>query len=106
MHDRARGAAGRAHYAVALDIETIGERPAHRDTLDALAPVLDAIGSSLAEVIVDPDNRGTAVLHACDQPLLDRRVVRQRAVAVEVVLGDVEQDADRGIERGAKIDLE
>ena len=29
-----------------------------------------------------------------------------RAVAVEMILGDVEQDADRRIERGRKIDLE
>ena len=47
-----------------------------------------------------------AVPAFADQPLLDRRVILQRAVAVEMVFGDVEQDADRGIEARREIDLE
>jgi hypothetical protein len=37
-----------------------------------------------------------------DQPLLHRGVVLQRAVAVEMVLADVDQDADRGSSDGAR----
>ena len=106
LHDRARGAAGRAHHAVAFDVEAVGERLAHRDPLDALASLLDAVGDRLAQIVVDAHDRAAAILHARDQPLLDRRIVRERAVAVEVILGDVEQDADRRIERGREIDLE
>ena len=89
-----------------LDVDAVGERPAHRDAHHALAGALDAVGDRLAPVVVDADDRGAVALHARDQPLLDRRVVRKRAVAVEMVLGDVEQDADRGIERGREIDLD
>ena len=41
-----------------------------------------------------------------DQPLLDRGIIFHRAVAVEMVGRQVEQDADARIERGREIDLE
>ncbi len=44
-------------------------------------------------------------LHAGDQARLHRGVVFQRAVAVDMVFADIEQNADRRIERGRKIDL-
>src|SRR6267142_6121196 len=72
---------------------------------DRIAGPFDAVGGSLAPAVVDVDNGGAAVLHARDQALLDGGVVRQRPVAIEVILGDVEQDPDRGIERRRKVDL-
>jgi len=46
-----------------------------------------------------------ARLHLRHQALLDGGVMRERAVAVEMILGDVEQDADPGIEARRQIDL-
>ena len=46
-----------------------------------------------------------APLHAGDQPLFHRRVVRERAVTIDVILADIEQDADARIERRAQVDL-
>jgi hypothetical protein len=42
---------------------------------------------------------------AAHQPLLHGSIVGERAVSVEMILGDVDQDADRGIERRRQIDL-
>ena len=44
-------------------------------------------------------------LHARDQPLLHRGVMIERAVAVDMVLADIDEDADGRIERGREIDL-
>ena len=44
-------------------------------------------------------------LHAGDQTFLDRGIVLQRAVTIDVVLADVEQNADRRIERRREVDL-
>ncbi len=82
----ARAAARGLHDLLGLDVEAVGERPAHRDAHHALAGALDAIGGGLAPVVVDADDRGAVRLHAGDQPLLDGRVVRERAVAVEMIL--------------------
>jgi len=104
-HDGARGAAGRLHDLLRLDIEPVGQRPAHRDADGPIAGTFDAIGGGGAPGIIDPDNRHTAFLHARNQPFLHRRIVRERAMAIEMVLGDVDQNADRGIERGCEVDL-
>ncbi len=45
------------------------------------------------------------VRHAGDQPLLHCRVIFHRAVAVEMILAEIDQDADRRIERRREIDL-
>ncbi len=42
---------------------------------------------------------------ARDQPFLDGRVMLQRAVPIEVVGADVEQDPDRGREARREVDL-
>ena len=65
----------------------------------------DPVGGGAAPVVVDADDRRSVRLHAGDQPFLHRRVVRERAVPVDVIFGDVEQDADRWIERRRQIDL-
>src|SRR6267154_2290353 len=106
MDDRARGAARRAHHPVAFDIEAVAQRTAYRNALDPFSRAPDAIRHRLAPVVVDTDDRGAFALHAGDEPFLDRRIFGNRAVAIEMILGDVEQNADRGIERGREIDLE
>ena len=52
-----------------------------------------------------PTIDGALRLHAGDQPRLHRRIMLQRAVAIDMVFADIEQNADGGIERGRKIDL-
>ncbi len=98
-------AARRAQNGFALDIDAVGQRIFHGDADHALARLLDPVGDVAAPAVVDADDRGAVRLHAGDQPLLHRGVMLQRAVAIDMVLADVEQDADRGIERRRKIDL-
>ncbi len=76
MGDGARGAARRLHDLLGLDIEPVGERPAHRDANEPIAGALDAVGGGGAPVVVDADDRGSVLLHARDQPLLHGGVVR------------------------------
>ena len=103
--DGARAAAVRLHDLLGLHIEAVGERVPHRDAHHALAGARDAVGGGLAPIVVDADDGGAVLLRAGDQPLLDGGVVGKRAVAVEVVFGDVDQDADRGVERRRQVDL-
>ena len=56
-------------------------------------------------VVVDADDRGAILRHAGDEALLDRRVVLHGAVAIEMIFAEIDQDADRGIERRREIDL-
>ena len=70
-----------------------------------LPALLDPVGDVAAPAVVDADDRGALRLHAGDQPLLHGGVMLQRAVAIDMVFADIEQDADRGIERGRQIDL-
>src|SRR5205807_3435745 len=55
--------------------------------------------------IIDADDRHTLLRYAGHQSLLDRCVMRECSVAVEMVLGDVEKNADRGVERRREVDL-
>ena len=52
-----------------------------------------------------PTIDGALRLHAGDQPLLHRGVMLQRAVTVDMVFADIEQNADGRIERRREIDL-
>ena len=72
---------------------------------DALPDCVEPIGNRAAPVVVDADDRGAVLRHAGDQAFLDRRVMLHRAVAVEMIFGEIDQDADRRIERGREIDL-
>ena len=90
---------------LALDIDAVGQRIFHGDADHALAGLFDAVGGVAAPAVVDADDRGALLLHAGDQPLLDRGIMLERAVAVDMVLADIEQDADGGIERRREIDL-
>ena len=70
-----------------------------------LPDAVEAVGDVAAKNVVDADDAGAARLHAGDEALLHRGVMLQRAVAVDMVLADIEQDADGGIERGREVDL-
>ena len=55
--------------------------------------------------IVDADDGRALLLDAGDKTLLHRGIPFERAVAIDMVLADVEQDADGRIERWREIDL-
>jgi len=77
----------------------------HRDANHAAAGLREAVGAGAAPDIIDPDD-GTAVLcNAIDQALLDRGVMFDRAVAIDMVLADIDQDADGGVERRTQVDI-
>ena len=63
---------------------------------------LEPVGDLRAVAVVDADDRRLAAGH---QPLLDRGIVLHRAVAVEMVGRQVEQDAGRRIDRRREVDL-
>ncbi len=90
---------------LALDIDAVGQRVLDGDPHHPLAGLIEPVGDVAAPAVVDTDDRGTLRLHAGDQPCLDGRIVLQRAVAIDVVFADVEQNADGRIERRRKIDL-
>ena len=103
--DFAARAAGGLHDGFALDIDSVGQRVLHRNPHHALARLVEAVGDVAAPAVIDADNGGSLRLHAGDQPGFYSRVILQRAVAIDVILADVEQNADGGIERRRKIDL-
>ena len=92
--DLAAGAAGGAQDHFALDIDAVGQRIFHGDADHALAGLFDAVGGVAAPAVVDADDRGALLLHAGDQALLDGGIMFERAVAVDMVFADIEQDAD------------
>ena len=64
---------------------------------------LSARGDGAAIFVVEPDQRDVG---GRDQPLLDRGVILHRAVAVEMVGREVDEQADAGLQRGREVDLE
>ncbi len=105
LRDHARIAARGVHDPVGLHVDAVRQRPARRHAQQPLAGALDAVGSRGRPVVVDPDDRGAALLHSGDQALLHRRIVAQRSMTIQVVLGDVDENADRRIERRREVDL-
>ena len=89
----------------ALDIDAVRQRVFHRYPDHVPARLLDPVGGVAAPSVIDADDRGALRLHAGDQTLLHSGIVFERAVAIDVVFADIEQDADARIERRRKIDL-
>ena len=58
-----------------------------------------------APLVVDADDCRSLLLHAGDQALLDARVICHGAMAVEMIFAEIDQNADRRVERRGKIDL-
>ena len=71
----------------------------------ALAGLREPVGDRPAPCVVDADDRGAVLGHAGDEALLHRGIMLHRAVAVEMIFAEIDQNADRRIERGRKIDL-
>ena len=103
--DFAARAAGRLHDDFALDIDAVGQRVLHGDPHHALAGLIEPVGDVAAPAVVDADDRRALRLHAGDEARLHGRIVLDRAVAIDMVFADIEQNADGRIERGRKIDL-
>ena len=80
----------------------VGQRQPLGDADDFLAGLFQPVGDLRAIDVVDADDRGLAAGH---QALLDRGVVLHRAVAVEMVGRQVEQDAGGRVDRGREVDL-
>ena len=60
MGDRLRGPAAGLQDGVGLDVESVGQRPAHRHPHDVAAGPLDAVGRRLAPIVIDADDCGAA----------------------------------------------
>ena len=105
MGDGARATAGRLHDFFRLDVETVRQWAAHRDPHDVFTRALDAVRRRRAPVVVHADDCGAVPLHPSDQPLLHGSVVAQCPVPVEMVLADIDENTNRGIERRRQIDL-
>src|SRR5213076_1012647 len=103
--DLAPRPAGGAPDDFALDIDAVRQRIFHRDAHHASAGLFDPVGGVSAPAVVDADDRGALRLYAGDQALLHGRIVLERAMAIDVVFADIEQDADRRIERRRQINL-
>src|SRR6202022_2340823 len=103
--DLAARAAGSAPDDLALDIDAVRQRIFHRDARYAPACLFDPVGAVAAPTVIDADDRGATILHPGDQPLLHRGIMFERAVAVDMIFANIEQDADGRIERRAQIDL-
>jgi hypothetical protein len=103
--DLAARTAGGAPDDFAFDINAVGQRIFHRDPDHAPAGALDPVGAVAAPSVIDADDRGACRLHPGDQTFLHRRIMFKRAVAIDMILADIDQDTDRGIERRRKIDL-
>ncbi len=95
----------RPHDGFALDIDAVGQRVLHGDPHHALAGLIEPVGDVAAPAVIDADDGRALRLHAGDQPRLHGGIMLQRAVAVDMVFADIEQNADRRIERGRQIDL-
>ena len=55
--------------------------------------------------VIDADHRCAASADICNQALLHGGIIFQRAVAIEMIFRDVEQNANRRIERRREVDL-
>ena len=94
-----------AQDAAAFGVIAFAQRRLDRHPQHFFAGALDAVGGIAGVAVVDADHRAAARLDARRHQRLERGVVRHGAMAVEMILADVEQHADRGLERRRQIDL-
>ncbi len=94
---------GGADDLAVVDVDAVAQALAHRNRAPlACRSWRDALGRSRAPFVVDADHRDTIRLHAGDQPLLDRGVMLERAVAVEMVLADIDAECRRADRASAR----
>src|SRR5262252_10968763 len=106
LRDFLRGAAGGLDDALGFQINSVGHWMAHRNANDAATSPPRPVGDRLAPIVIDAHDHGPARLNADDQPFFDGSVVAHGAVAIKMVLGEIDQDADRWINAGCEVDLE
>ena len=83
----------------------VRQRVSHRDPHHPLAGALDTVGRRGAPIIIDADHRRPARLHGRHQALLHGGVIVACCHGGRDGLAQVDQHADRGIERRRQIDL-
>ncbi len=98
LGDRIGIAALGAHDPPPFDIDPVGERAFDGNAHDTLAGAHEPLGNGVAPIIVDADDRGSVIWHTGNQPLLHRGVMLHRAVAIEMILAEIDENADRRIE--------
>ena len=78
---------------------------AHGNSDHAFAGVFEPVGNRPAPIVVDADDGRAVARHAGDEALFHLGVMFHAAVAIEMVFAEIDQNADRRIERGREIDL-
>ncbi|MGY4326159.1 hypothetical protein ACVWWG_000573 [Bradyrhizobium sp. LB7.2] len=101
----AAGTSRIAHDGAVLHMDAARQRVLDGNALHLLACAIEPVGDVAAKPVVDTDDRGAAALHTGNEAFLHRGVMRDGAVTVDMVLADIEQNADGGIERGREVDL-
>ncbi len=105
LHRRIGFAPGAAHDARAFGEITIAQRAFDGDANHIAPRPLDTIGRLARPFVVDADNGGAALLHLRDDKRLDRGVVLDGAMTVEVIRRHVDEHADGRPQRWRQIDL-
>ena len=89
-----------------VDVDSVAQRLPHGNAHDGLAGLARADRRSARHHSSStPTIAVRSLRHAGDRAFLDRRVMLHRAVAIEMIFAEIDQDADRRIERGREIDL-
>src|SRR5262245_11668816 len=78
--------------AASFRVVAIRKRRDDRNTDDILSRLRNTSGGGTRVNIVDINHRCAASLHLCRKPLLDRRIILNAAVPVDVVFRYVEQN--------------
>ena len=90
---------------LSFDINSVRDGVPDRHPHDPFAGMRKAIGGGAAPFVVNADDGGPVIRNTGDQPFLHRTVMLHRAVAIEMILAEIDEDPDRGIERRREIDL-
>ena len=98
-------AIGCVHDALLLDVNSVGRGVPHGNSDHGLAGPLQPISDFQAPFVIDANDCGPLLRHAGDKTFFHLRVVFHRSVTIEMIFAEVDQDADRRIERWREIDL-
>src|SRR4029079_4432183 len=98
-------AAGSADNAAPLPERSVAQWRLYRNTNDSLARALNSITRRASVRVVNIDDRRAGLLNIRSEAFLDRGIAFHRAVAIEMIFRDVQQDSDSRFQRRCKIDL-
>ena len=93
------------HDAPVRDMDAVRQFPVHGNPDQTFASLREPVGNRAAPVVIDADDCRTVARHAGDEAFFHLGVVRHGAVTIEVIFAEIDQNADRRIERGREIDL-